>query len=251
MATATIDFDELVREHRARMVRIAYNRTGSWADAEDAVQNALIKAWEQRDTYRPRGDSPPVAWVTTLAKYQALRAAGWYRRNVPAGDWAEQFADDQEGDDTGLPCMAEPETMKKVRAAVATLPPRMRFAVEAYCLNGTPIGDIAEQMGTSRHAVWELLLNAFRRGGWSGPAWRHPMNKRGVDSPEAEMFRSRPEALAALTRSQREVVRLRYVDRLPLNAVAERLGLTRKGVSEHQRKARRVLDRLMSAAVAA
>ena len=45
-------FSTLVHEQQRQLYRIAVSYTASSADAEDAMQEALLRAWKRRDTLR-------------------------------------------------------------------------------------------------------------------------------------------------------------------------------------------------------
>ena len=49
-------YEELVRPHEEIAFRVAYVITRNAADAEDAVQDALVKAWRALGRFRDRGD---------------------------------------------------------------------------------------------------------------------------------------------------------------------------------------------------
>jgi len=70
-------FEELVRPHQEIAFRVAYVITRSAADAEDAVQEALVKAW--RALGRFRADEPLRPWLLRIAANEARnrrRSAG-------------------------------------------------------------------------------------------------------------------------------------------------------------------------------
>lgn len=46
------NFGELVRENQRRLYRVAMSYTGNVQDASDAVQEALLRAWNRRNTLR-------------------------------------------------------------------------------------------------------------------------------------------------------------------------------------------------------
>ncbi|MEO0964386.1 MAG: sigma-70 family RNA polymerase sigma factor [Planctomycetota bacterium] len=75
---ATAAFDAQLTELRPRLVRLIAARMRSHADAEDAVQEALLRAWRFRDRYDPR--RPLAAWLYRIA----LRAeADHHRKRSP------------------------------------------------------------------------------------------------------------------------------------------------------------------------
>jgi RNA polymerase sigma factor (sigma-70 family) len=70
-------FEQLIEPHREVMFRVAYLIVRNAADAEDAAQDALIKAW--RAVGRFRREAPVRPWLLTIAANEARnrrRAAG-------------------------------------------------------------------------------------------------------------------------------------------------------------------------------
>jgi RNA polymerase sigma-70 factor, ECF subfamily len=94
--------------HEARAV------LGHGPDAEDAAQEAAIRAWRRRATCR----DAPGAWVRAIARNEALRAAGRRRDEVPL-----EAAADVAGASPGC------ADSHDVRAAVGALEPGDRLLV--------------------------------------------------------------------------------------------------------------------------
>jgi RNA polymerase sigma factor (sigma-70 family) len=70
-------FERLVEPHREVMFRVAYLIVRNAADAEDAAQDALVKAWRALSRFRP--DAPLRPWLLKIAANEARnrrRAAG-------------------------------------------------------------------------------------------------------------------------------------------------------------------------------
>jgi RNA polymerase sigma-70 factor (ECF subfamily) len=63
-------FDQLIRRHRARLLRIADAVTQSRADAEDALQDALLQV--HRNLHRFEGRSKFTSWVTRIVVNAAI-----------------------------------------------------------------------------------------------------------------------------------------------------------------------------------
>jgi RNA polymerase sigma-70 factor, ECF subfamily len=87
---------------------------GRGHDADDAAQEATIRAWRRRDSCR----DTPYAWIRTIARREALRVAGRQRDDQPLDQTLTQ-ADDATYD----PSLAD------VHTAVAALEPDDRLLV--------------------------------------------------------------------------------------------------------------------------
>lgn len=91
-----VAFAELVERHRRVAFRVAYLVTGSAADAEDAAQEAFVKAYLKLDTFKPGAAFRP--WLLTIVGNEArnrrraegrrlhyqTRAASLSGLNIPA-----------------------------------------------------------------------------------------------------------------------------------------------------------------------
>lgn len=63
-------FEQLVSEHRHRILRLAYRMTKNEADAEDVVQNAFMKAFVHLPDFN--GRSKFSTWLTRIAINESL-----------------------------------------------------------------------------------------------------------------------------------------------------------------------------------
>jgi RNA polymerase sigma-70 factor, ECF subfamily len=98
---------------RAQCLREAQRVLGATAEAEDAAQEAAVRAWQKRDAC----DTPerPGPWIRTIARREALRLAA-RRRELPL-------------EEAGEPGVCDEERLLlrgSVRAAVAELAPEER-----------------------------------------------------------------------------------------------------------------------------
>ena len=77
-----IDLREALEAHRGDLLRHCYRMLGSFADAEDVVQDVLLSAWKARDSYA--GDAPVGHWLMRIATNACLNAlASRKRRTLP------------------------------------------------------------------------------------------------------------------------------------------------------------------------
>jgi RNA polymerase sigma-70 factor (ECF subfamily) len=64
------DFDDLVRRHRRELHVYCYRMLGSFDEAEDHVQEVLLRAWRSRERFQ--GRSSPRTWLYRLATNACL-----------------------------------------------------------------------------------------------------------------------------------------------------------------------------------
>jgi len=64
-------FEPLVRKHERRVFRVTLAVLGNVEDAEEAMQDAFIKAYRHLDQFR--GESRFTTWLTRIAVSQALQ----------------------------------------------------------------------------------------------------------------------------------------------------------------------------------
>ena len=137
-------FSALVERHRAELQVHAYRMLGSLEDAQDAVQDALLRAWRSRETYD--GRSTFRAWlyrITTnaclrilerrprrLVPYEAGPAAELGARPLPPADlpWLQPYPDLllDEGPEPDDVVVARETIELAFLAAIQHLPPRQR-----------------------------------------------------------------------------------------------------------------------------
>ena len=66
-------FSAVVEPHRRELRVHCYRLLGSAQEAEEAVQEVLLRAWNRRETYAGRG--PVRAWLTASAPNARCRSA--------------------------------------------------------------------------------------------------------------------------------------------------------------------------------
>ena len=64
--------------HRPDLLRHCYRMLGSFADAEDIVQDVLLNAWKARESYA--GDAPVGHWLMRIATNACLNELARRRR---------------------------------------------------------------------------------------------------------------------------------------------------------------------------
>jgi RNA polymerase sigma-70 factor (ECF subfamily) len=101
------DFRDTLATHRPDLLRHCYRMLGSFADAEDIVQDVLLSAWKARESYA--GDAPVGHWLMRIATNACLNElARRRRRGLPQLDYAPA---------TNVPVMEEREAAEWVTPA--------------------------------------------------------------------------------------------------------------------------------------
>jgi RNA polymerase sigma-70 factor (ECF subfamily) len=176
-------FREFVEPHRRALHAHCYRMLGSVHDADDALQEALVRAW--RGLHRFEGRSTPHTWLHRIATNVCLDAlARRSRRALPVdlgppsdpaehGDrlgpsvWVEPYSD------PAPPGRAAPEARYEAReavelafvAALQHLPPRQRAALILRDVLAFSAAEIAGVLATSTAAVNSALQRARRTMG--------------------------------------------------------------------------------------
>ena len=126
----------------------AYLLCGDVGDAEDLVQDALVKTFSRRRAGLELGSAEAYVRRAILTTY----VDGWRRR----GRWSERLhlvatRDSSDGPEVTVP------TQVDVVAALRTLPRRQRACVVLRFYEDLTVAEIAEQLGVSVGAVKRYL----------------------------------------------------------------------------------------------
>ena len=174
--------------HRRELHVHCYRMLASFHEADDAVQETLLRAWRHRD--RLDGDGAVRAWLYRIATnvcLDMLRRRSRQARRVASHTevpWLEPYPDvllDQVTDGEGPEAAAvDRETIELAfLAALQVLPPRQRATLIARDVLGWPAGETAELLETSVAAANSALQRARstmrdhlpkRRSEWVSPS---------------------------------------------------------------------------------
>ena len=145
---ARASLEDVFAMHAARMKSVAFNLLGSEADAEDAVQEAFLKAHRSLAAFR--GGAALHTWI-----YRALINTcldeGRRRARRPAGEPSDVAADPRH------------DLRAELRRAIGSLDPRSRAVFLIAAVEGFSHGEIAAMLEITETNSRTLLLEARRR----------------------------------------------------------------------------------------
>ncbi|MDT0344312.1 RNA polymerase subunit sigma-70 [Streptomyces litchfieldiae] len=158
--------------YRGELVAYCYRLTGSYADAEDLVQETMLRAWRAREGY-DRTRASVRTWLYRIATNVCLTALeGRARRPLPSGlgapshdpgapltpafdiPWLEPFPDAR------FDVAARADLRLALVAAMQVLPARQRAVLVLREVLEFSTAEVAAQLGTTVPAVNSALQRA-------------------------------------------------------------------------------------------
>ena len=144
-------FRQLVERHIDRAFGIALRLLGSRADAEDVVQDTMLKVW----THRDRWEHGRAKFSTWLYRVVTNRCIDLHRR--PRTDNVDAVPEPMDAQPDAVSTMQRDEVTKMLEGAMQRLPEQQRVAVILSYHENMSNGEIAEVMSTTITAVESLL----------------------------------------------------------------------------------------------
>ena len=137
-------WDEVVRNHGARVYRLAYRLTGNQHDAEDLTQEVFVRVFRSLSGYTPGTFEGWLHRITTNLFLDSVRRRSRIRFEGLVDDAADRLPSTEPGpaqvyDDSHLDA--------DVQAALDQLPPDFRAAVVLCDLEGLSYEEIADTLG--------------------------------------------------------------------------------------------------------
>ena len=148
-------FAALVERHTDRFYRLAFRYLQNRQAAEDVVQDAFLKLWEDPAKWQPDKNSRFTTWFYRVVVNLCL---DWQKRKRPL-ELSESMTliDDRESADQ---MMLRREQQRILEQEIAALPERQRTALNLCFDEGISNQEAAEVMGINLKALQSLLMRA-------------------------------------------------------------------------------------------
>ncbi|MFC4945178.1 RNA polymerase subunit sigma-70 [Pseudonocardia sp. GCM10023141] len=161
------DFAALAGPYRPELMRHCFRLLGSMHEAEDVVQETMLRAWRARGRYENRASLR--TWLYTIATnacFTALRRR--VRRPLPIGFGKSDAADAGPGDvhpcapdeDPAIRAVDGAELREALHGAMAVLPRRQWSVLVLRDVLGFRAAEVATLLGASAVAVNSALQRA-------------------------------------------------------------------------------------------
>ena len=161
-------FHQVLSDKASRWYHACLRITGDTGLAEDAVQDALLKAWHRREEFR--GESELDTWIHRIALNAAIDLVR--KRKGPLDT-------DEDPDRHAAPEHQAPDTQYESRAlggdiagSIARLTQREREAFVLKHLEGWSLEDIAAHQGGNVNNTKQAVFRAIRKLRADLEAWR-------------------------------------------------------------------------------
>lgn len=159
----------LMERHYPTAYRLAFRITGNAEDAEEAAQDAFLRAYRKLDGFRR--DSNFSTWVNRIAMNSALNLVE--RRSRDIGHTAERLDDAPAPGTIGLQVadgkagpervLLNAESARLRREAMDTLTPMERTAFTMRHMEDMPIAEIAEALRVPANSAKQAVFRAVSK----------------------------------------------------------------------------------------
>lgn len=147
-------WDEVVREHSARVYRLAYRLTGNTADAEDLTQETFLRVFRSLHEYSPGTFEGWLHRITTNVFLDKMRRKQRIRFDALTDEWAARLPSRSPSPEQ---VYADTHLDADIQEALNALPPHFRAAVVLCDIEGLTYEEVADvldiKLGTVRSRI--------------------------------------------------------------------------------------------------
>lgn len=144
------DMNTIITQYRDRIFQLCLLYMGSYALAEDAFQETMLKCWQHYSSYR--GEASLATWLSKIAVNvcKNMLRSGWFRmwkKSEPIEAHADYLAE-------------SPKTHTDVRDAVAALPGIYREVTVLFYFEDLSVKEIARLLDVPENTISTRLRRA-------------------------------------------------------------------------------------------
>jgi RNA polymerase sigma-70 factor (ECF subfamily) len=148
-------FAELVQRHTRRFYRLAFHYVQNRDTAEDLIQDAFLRLWENPANWQPERNSKFTTWFYRIVVNLCL---DWQKKKRPVAlDEEMPLMDERETADEAIMRIQEQRLLEK---EIAALPERQRTALNLCFDEELSNQEAAEAMGVNLKALQSLIMRA-------------------------------------------------------------------------------------------
>ena len=140
----SIEFSDCVLEMEPTLYRVAYGLLLNRTDCADAVQEALLKAWEKRRQLREEAYFR--TWLTRILINECYCMLRKKKRTIPLEELPEPAA--------------PPDADHELHDAIARLDGKLRLPIILHYMEGYSVGEVAELLRLPAGTVKTRLFKA-------------------------------------------------------------------------------------------
>lgn len=143
-------FSELAAVHADTIFRIAFHYSKNAADADDIVQNVLLKLYRTEKIFE--SDEHIRNWLIRVAVNESkkLLLSPWFQRTAPIEEYTQQLDFTEPG-------------QSELFQAVMALPKKYRIPIYLYYYEDYSVKEIAEICGRRESTIQTQLMRARKK----------------------------------------------------------------------------------------
>lgn len=157
-------FRLLVERYSRQLFRVAYRMTGNQHDADDVVQEALLRAYKQLDGFEERANIG--TWLHRIAvncSLDLLRARGRADKHYGGDPETAELCGAASGDPQPDRLLLSAELQQRVTQAMEQLSGNERTAFVLRHFEGMPVEEIGKTLGIQVNAAKHTIFRAVRK----------------------------------------------------------------------------------------
>ncbi len=143
-------WEDIVRQHSARVYRLAYRLTGNSHDAEDLTQEVFVRVFRSLDSYTPGTFEGWLHRITTNLFLDSARRKQRIRFEGLGEETAQRL---RGGEPSPAQAFDERHLDSDIQAALKALAPEYRAAVVLCDIEGLSYEEIADTLGVKLGTV--------------------------------------------------------------------------------------------------